>query len=461
MSEYPLPNWISDAIFYQIFPERFCNGDLTNDPPHTTSWDDLPTRDNFFGGDLQGILNRLDYLQDLGINAIYLNPIFKARTNHKYDTEDYFQVDPAFGTNDQLRQLVKEIHRRNMHIILDGVFNHCGFEFPGFQDLINHGKNSSFRDWFQVRSFPICTEPVSYMTCGGAEYLPKFNHAHRPVQEFILRVGRYWIEAFDIDGWRLDVPFKIPFEFWKEFRYEIRKANPQAYLLGEVWRDARPWIKGDIFDGITNYRLRDLLLDYCLAHILDGEDFSFETRLLAESHGKSIAGMANLLDSHDTPRILTSLRGDINALAIALTYVMTTPGVPMIFYGDEVGMIGEADPDCRRPMQWRQEMWDLRIFNLYRRLIQLRKDHPALRHGNRTDVFSFNGVFAYKMSYNDDEVMIILNPREEISGVSLKINSPSGVWRDSQSGKDYPAIEGILEIAKIPANSAIILLPAP
>ncbi len=457
MIEPSIPAWVPDAVFYQIFPERFCNGDPGNDPAGATSWNDLPTRENFFGGDLQGIIDRLDYLQDLGITALYLNPIFKARTNHKYDAADYFQIDPAFGSNETFKKLVDELHRRGMRIILDGVFNHCGAEFPQFQDLIASGENSPYQDWFLVRSFPVCTEPLSYMTCGGAIYLPKFNHAHRPVQEFILKVGRYWVEEFGIDGWRLDVPFKIPFDFWREFRQVVRQVNPQAYMVGEVWRDAAPWIQGDIFDGVTIYRLRDLLLDYCLTHVLDGEDFAFETGMLADLHGQASLAMFNLLDSHDTTRILTTLRGDFQALAVALTYVMTTPGVPMIYYGDEIGMTGETDPDCRRPMPWDQDRWDQRVQKLFKRLIQIRSEHPAMRRGKRETLFAFNGVFAYRMALGEDEVIVVLNPREKIPGVSLPVKQHGSAWKDSQSGQVFTTRDGMLELGDVPAASAIIL----
>jgi glycosidase len=460
MTEPTIPNWVPDAIFYQIFPERFCNGDSRNDPPGVVSWNDLPGRENFFGGDLQGILDRLDYLQDLGVNALYLNPIFKARTNHKYDASDYFQVDPAFGSNALLKQLIDELHLRGMHIILDGVFNHCGAEFPAFQDLLRNGQSSPYRNWFQVRSFPLTTDPLSYMTCGGSTYLPKLNQAHRPVQEFILKVARFWIEEYGIDGWRLDVPFKIPLEFWREFRQTVRQANPQAYLLGEVWREADAWIQGDIFDGVTNYRLRDLLLDYCLTYVLDAEDFAFETGMLARAHGPAAVGMANLLDSHDTTRILTSFKGDVDRLAIALTYLMTTPGAPMIYYGDEIGLLGETDPDCRRPMPWDQSRWDLRVLQTVKRLTALRSAHPALRRGKREVLFTFNGVLAYRMTLEGDDVLVVLNPREGLPNVVLTTGAQPGAWKDTQSGKVYPVRDGKLELGEAPARSAMILLPA-
>ncbi|RPI25701.1 MAG: glycoside hydrolase family 13 protein [Chloroflexota bacterium] len=454
-----IPDWVPEAIFYQIFPDRFYNGDSSINPAGMTAWDDLPTRENFFGGNLQGILKKLDYLQDLGINALYLNPIFKARTNHKYDTQDYFQIDPSFGSNRLFKDLVDEVHHRGMHLILDGVFNHCGAEFAPFQDLVQHGTASPYRGWFIVRSYPITQVPLSYLTCGGAAYLPKLNHAYRPVQEFILKVARYWIDEFGIDGWRLDVPFKIPLDFWREFRQVVREAHPQAYLVGEIWREAGPWIQGDIFHGVTNYRLRELLLDYCLTNILDGEDFAFETGILAKAHGPNRAAMLNLLGSHDTARIMTLLRGDFNRLKVALTYLMTTPGVPLVYYGDEVGLLGETDPDCRRPMPWRQTEWNPQVLSLYRWLIRLRKDHAALRRGECETLFVFNGVFAYRIYIPEDDLIVILNPREHVSDVPLSVGERFPSWKDSETGRVYPVMEGKLQLSGVPACSATILIP--
>lgn len=453
------PKWITNAIFYQIFPDRFYNGDRQNDPPLTTTWTDLPTRENFFGGDLQGILEKLDYLQDLGINALYLTPIFKARTNHKYDVEDYFQVDPAFGTNKLLGQLINEIHNHDMHIIIDGVFNHCGQEFEGFQDLINLGEKSAFRDWFYVNSFPIQTKPLSYMTCGETTYLPKFNYDHRPVRDFVLKVGRFWLEEFGIDGWRLDMPFKVPIDFWREFRMMAKSINPNVYLVGEVWRDAWPWIQGDVFDGTTNYELRNLLLDYCLYQLLDAEDFAYETEVLNQKHGQSAKSMLNLLGSHDTPRLLTIFKGDICRAKIALTYLFTTPGVPLIYYGDELGMIGENDPDCRRPMRW-EDVSDVNpMFALTRQLIQLRREHPSTQYGMRKKLLAFNGLFVYQQYLYNDELIVLLNPRCQITNVRIQTDSKQLLWKDVNSSTLFENKNGFITISNVPSVSSIILEP--
>ena len=232
-----IPDWVPDAVFYQIFPERFYNGDPSNDPPGTEAWGGVPTRENFFGGDLAGITQKLDYIADLGCNALYLNPIFKAGTNHKYDTHDYFQIDPVFGDDAAFDTLIREAHAKGIRVVLDGVFNHCGDSFASFQDVLEHGVNSPYKDWFDVYAFPIQQEPLpNYATCGGAHYLPRLNAHHPDVEAFIHKVALYWL-ARGIDGWRLDVPYEVHTDFWRRFRETVKATYPDAYLVAEEWRD--------------------------------------------------------------------------------------------------------------------------------------------------------------------------------------------------------------------------------
>lgn len=456
--KFTSPQWVADAVFYQIFPDRFCNGDAANDPADVSGWGQAPTRENFFGGDLQGVISKLDYLQDLGVNAIYLNPIFQARTNHRYDTIDYFKVDPMLGDKAVLKELVRQVHARGMHIIFDGVFNHCGDGFLPFQDVMRHGADSQYADCFLARSYPLTTEPLNFLSCGGCTYLPKFNHANKQVQQFILKVGRYWLEETGMDGWRLDVPFKIAPSFWRQFRKSVKAVNPQAYLVGEVWREAAPWIKGDTFDGVTNYRLRDIIFDYVNTTVLDAEDFGYELRTLLAAHGGSASQMLNLLDSHDTPRVLTTFNADADKLRIALTLQMTLPGAPMIYYGDEVGMLGETDPDCRRCMPWDETQWNQQVLHFTRSLTHLRHAHPALRSGKLTQLAFFNGVYAYKQTLDDDEVIVIVNPRESISKLEIPTFSHHEQWTESFSGAQVNTKDGFIRFDPLPAGCAMVLV---
>jgi glycosidase len=297
------------------------------------------------------------------------------------------------------------------------------------------------------------------MVCGDASYLPKLNLNHPGVQEHVLKAARFWLEEAGIDGWRLDVPFKIPFEFWRRFRQVVKAANPEAYLVGEVWREAGPWIQGDTFDGVTNYRLRELILNYCLTHILDAEDMAYEVAQLLRAHGAAARSMLNLLGSHDTARILTVLNGDIDRMRIALAVLFTLPGAPMVYYGDEVGMLGENDPDCRRPMIWEPDRQNQTVLEITRRLIDLRKQHPALRYGEPETLFVLNGAWAYRRSYRDDEVVVIVNPRSGLEHIRVPVKSRVAEWVDSFTGTVWNTEGGCLRIEHLPSRYCSVLIP--
>ena len=284
MAESPkwqAPDWARNAIFYQIFPERFYNGDPTNDPVDTVPWDSVPTREAFFGGDLAGITAKLDYLEDLGITALYLTPFFEARSNHRYDTSDYLAIDPAAGTLDDFRSLVAALKRRHMRLVLDAVFNHCGDGFAPFRDVLQRGAESLYRDWFTIQSFPLESTPPNYQTCGGAPFLPKLNTTNPDVAAYLLEVTEHWLHE-GIDGWRLDVPWKVPMPFWREVRRRALSVNPNAYLVAEEWRSASPWLTGDTVHGVMNYELRNAILDYCALDHMDAEDFDIELARLRQ-----------------------------------------------------------------------------------------------------------------------------------------------------------------------------------
>jgi glycosidase len=454
--------WVRDAIFYEIFPDRFHNGDPANDPAGARPWGERPTRDNFFGGDLQGILDKLPYLEALGINALYLTPIFEARTNHKYDTCDYLTVDPAFGSLDLLQKLVTEAHCRDVRVVLDGVFNHCGDGFWAFRDVCQRGAESPYADWFIVDSYPVQQTPPNYQTCGGVGYLPKLNTDNAGVRDYLLHVATYWLEKAGIDGWRLDVPWKVPLGFWRALRRAIKAVNPASYIVGEIWRDGRSWLQGDTFDAIMNYRLRDYILDFCVRDAMDAEDFDFELAMLRQDQGPTVAFQLNLLGSHDTPRILTVCGGDVGRLTLALVFQFTYLGVPMIYYGDEVGMEGDNDPLCRGTLDWDENRWNKQLHETYRRLIQVRRQHPALRWGAFESLRVFNAVYAYRRYDERDDVVVVLNPRQARSAftIPLKRGSRAGErWQDLLSGRTYPVQRGRLLIDEIPARAALVLSP--
>jgi len=458
-----LPLWVKDSLFYEIFPDRFFNGDLSNDPTNVRPWGEKPTRSNFFGGDLKGILNKLDYLEELKINTIYLTPIFKARTNHKYDTEDYFSIDPSFGYEQTLKSLVSTLHERDMRIILDGVFNHCGDYFWAFKDVLSKGEKSNYKTWFKIRSFPIKRNPPNYKSYGSTGYLPKLNMCNPDVRDYFLKVAKFWITDFGIDGWRLDVPWKVPIEFWCRFRDVVKKANPKAYIVGEIWRDPSFWLKNELFDGVMNYLLRDLVIGYCVLNKMDAEDFDHECNYLRQYVHKEHQFLTlNLLGSHDTARILSICKNNINKLKLALTFIFTYIGAPMIYYGDEIGMEGGKDPDCRRAMIWNKKNWNEKIYHIYKSLIALRKTHPALRSLNFEILFIFEGIFAYRRFFGNDEVVVVFNTNKYKKDIKIPIkryNSKQNKWRDYLSNKVYDEEEGFINLSSFSKEKALVLLP--
>ncbi|MGE5557040.1 MAG: glycoside hydrolase family 13 protein [Bacillota bacterium] len=375
------PVWAKRSVFYQIFPDRFFNGDITNDPFPTATWGSAPKTDNFFGGDLKGIVNKIPYLKSLGISALYLNPIFKAKSNHKYNTQDYLRIDPAFGDLDSFRDLVSQLHRNGMKIILDGVFNHTGINFWAFQDVVAKGGASKFVDWYYLKEFPVQMNPPNYQCWWNISDLPKLNVANPAVRNYLKRVIAYWTRR-EIDGWRLDVPNEIEMSFWREFRTLVKSINPEAYLVGEIWQDGTPWLKGDQFDAVMNYRWRDLVIEYLVNPGFSTAAFSHGlTEIMKPLSLETNLLMLNLLGSHDTPRILTMLKGRISLVKLAVALQMTYPGVPCIYYGDEVGLWGEKDPDCRRTMPWDLRCNNQDLLQYYQKIIKIRQSHSCFQEG--------------------------------------------------------------------------------
>lgn len=432
-ARFTTPDWVPRAVFYQIFPDRFANGDPANDPPRTLAWGGKPTSDSFFGGDLQGILDHLDYLESLGVGALYLNPIFKAPSNHKYDTEDYRRVDPAFGDEALLRGLVRRCHERGIRVILDGVFNHSGTGFAPFRDLEEKGERSLYADWFFVKSFPIRRKPKpSYRCWWGYASLPKLNTRNSRVREYLLEVATRWIRIAGIDGWRLDVPNEVPHDFWREFRRRVKAVHPDAYLTGELWYDASRWLQGDQFDGVMNYRFRDAVLDFLVRREIDGRAFLERVQQYLLAYPEQTHGcLLNLLGSHDTERILTLCQGDRDTVKLARVLQFTLPGTPMIYYGDEVGLEGGGDPDCRRCMPWDPASWDRELLEQLRRLSRLRGRLPALQVGQFRPLPSPGRTVAFERVLGEQRVLVAINAGS--SPVRLDLAGWKGVLAPGES----------------------------
>ncbi|GAE05403.1 neopullulanase [Paenibacillus sp. JCM 10914] len=380
---FKVPEWAKEAVFYQIMTERFAQGNPKIAPQHAEPWGGAPALDNFFGGDLQGVLNRLDYLVDLGINAIYFTPLFLSPSNHKYDTVDYTKVDPHFGDNELLKKVVETCHNKGIRVILDAVFNHCSEEFPPFQDVLEHGEQSIYAGWFHVNQFPceIKNGIPTYDTFGFYGNMPKFNTAHPEVKHYLLGVAQYWIKEIKLDGWRLDVANEIDHHFWRDFRQVVKEANPEAYIVGEVWSDSLIWLQGDQFDSVMNYPFADKMLAFFNGE-MDGMTFANRIgSILMRYPQQTNEVVFNLLCSHDTPRLLTRVGGDIRRMKLTVLFLFTFTGTPCIFYGDEIGLSGDGDPDCRKCMEWDPDKQNLELRSFYSSMIALRKRYKALRQG--------------------------------------------------------------------------------
>ena len=376
------PDWLADAVFYQIFPERFANGDPNLDPPDVQPWDAEPTRDNFLGGDLQGIIDHLDHIQAVGANALYLTPIFEARTNHRYDAVDYFTIDHRLGDLDTFHQLLDACHARGIRVVLDAVLNHCGDGHWAFQDVIAKEGDSAYVNWFSVEGFPVTAHPEpNYRTCSGCYYLPKWNAYNPEVREHHFEVARHWIGQ-GIDGWRLDVPYYINRNFWRQFRDVVKPLGDDLYIVAEEWRDPTEWLQGDLADGTMNYTLRDLVLGFTADRTIDAVALADGLNALHDRIPSGYHhGMLNLLGSHDTERVLTRHHDDTDAALLAYALMFLCEGAPMVYYGDEIGMTGDNDPGCRAGMVWDQPAWNHRLLDGIQGLAARRAADPALRRG--------------------------------------------------------------------------------
>ena len=418
-----VPDWVAETVWYQIFPERFANGNPEISPEGSLAWESSikPKTSDFFGGDLQGIIDHLDYLQDLGITGLYLCPIFESPSNHKYNTTDYFEIDRHFGDKETFRKLVDQAHQRGMKIMLDAVFNHIGDQAPQWQDVLKHGEDSIYKDWFHIQDFPVVKEnlvnkrELSYHTFAFASYMPKLNTANPQVRDYLLKVATYWIEEFDIDAWRLDVANEVDHQFWRDFRKAVLAKKPDLYILGEVWHTSQPWLNGDEFHAVMNYPLSDSIKDYFLRGVKKSHQFIDEINSQSMYYRQQISEvMFNLLDSHDTERILATAKGDVQLVKSALACLFLQRGTPCFYYGTELELDGGPDPDCRRVMPWERVSDSNDMLNFMKKLIQLRKDTSGIiQHGKYILEEIKPDVVSLKWNYDGQKVRAIFNQSKE------------------------------------------------
>ena len=398
-----VPGWVKTAVCYQIFPERFAIGNTSKDVSYVnTSWGEMPHPKSFCGGDLDGIREKLPYLQELGINVLYMTPVFVSSSNHKYDIVDYENVDPSFGGNEALRQLIDEAHKCGIRVLLDGVFNHCSWQHPFFLDASEKGRYSQYYDWF------FWNDDGSYKTFGSVKYMPKLNTGNEAVIKYFCDVAVMWMMEYGADGWRLDVSDEISHRFLRAFRERVMAQNVESIIIGEDWHRAVRYLYGDEYDGIMNYGVTKACLDLLAFETIDASQFC--DRIIRLYHTYSIAAnskMLNLLGSHDTDRFLTRVKGDTMKFCTAAAIMFFYPGIPCVYYGDEIGTEGGFDPDCRRCFRWNEESWNMDIHRHIKRLIELKKQ-PALSEGGFA-VTEKDGIITITRSADRQTVLLRIN----------------------------------------------------
>ena len=430
------PGWLHDAVFYQIFPDRFRNGDPSNDPPGTSPWGAKPTNTSWSGGDLDGVRQALDYLQDLGITALYLNPIFEADTNHGYNTADYEHVARRFGGDVAFGRLLAALKSRGLRVILDGVFNHTGIAFWAFQDLIRRGAKSAYAAWYTVRSWPIDVsgKHPNYDCWWGFAGLPRLRvDANPEVRDYLLSAVRRWTER-GIDGWRLDVPNEVDHPFWKAFRRVVRAVNPDAYIVGEIWEDGGPWLQGDEFDAVMNYRFRRALLEFLCSGAADATQAAHQLdRVRMDYPPGTTQALFDLIGSHDTERFLTLAHGERWRVDAAVALQLTAAGPPSIYYGDEVGLAGGKDPDDRRCFPWDLAGRSNPVLALHRRLIALRREHALGRFGEASHAALTPDVLVMRRpGPGGQELVVLVNRGEKSVALPSGFLDPALAWRGLQ-----------------------------
>ncbi|GGR48705.1 alpha-amylase [Deinococcus seoulensis] len=470
------PDWVADAVFYQIFPDRFArSGRVTG--LNLQPWGDTPHFHRYMGGDLWGVIEHLDHIQSLGVTAIYFCPVFQSASNHRYHTHDYYRVDPMLGGNEALRALIDAAHARGLRVVLDGVFNHASRGFFQFNDLLEQGEASAYRDWFHVDGWPLQayddTRPANYAAWWGNRALPKFNTGNPAVREFLWDVAEYWMQ-FGIDGWRLDVPNEIDDDsFWQEFRRRVKAVNPEAYIVGEIWGDAHRWLQGDQFDAVMNYHFTRPCLAFFGARTLDhpmnersgtgrvdpmtAEAFAARmTDVKNMYHPDIVRAQLNLLDSHDTARFLTAVSGDATAYRLATVFQMTYVGAPCIYYGDEIGLPGGPDPDCRRAFPWNEQEWDADTLALTRALTAARHATPALTRGTFEVTHAQGEGVVFMRRHEAGNAHVALNTATRDTHLPFTGVAP-GDYRDVLTGRTL-TLTGDTPLS-VPARGALVLVP--
>ena len=425
------PAWVNDTVWYQIMPDRFCRGSDSpkrfplrkwSDHKHIRFWD-------MYGGDLKGITSKLEYIRDLGINGIYMLPVFFSNSNHKYNTFDYDAIDPDFGTEADMIELVEKAHSLGIRVMVDAVFNHSGTEFAPWKDVVEKGPESKYWDWFFVGKWPLpripgSTEDGRYMSFAFAPYMPKLNTNNPEVIDYFLQRCRHWVERWNIDGIRFDVGNEVSHRFLKEINRGLKAVKPDVFLLGEIWHDSIQWLQGDEYDSVMNFPFLESLHNFWLDR-QDAKQLMYGLNRCYSMYPEQVnRAIFNFLDNHDTMRAITRC-GSRDVFFQQLTMLMTMPGSACIYYGTEIGLEGGNDPDCRRPMPWDKiaEGKYEKITRDVKTLIDLRKRYPAARRGRIQWAPDDKNprLICYRCTAGEEKTLVVyINTSEQMTRINEK-----------------------------------------
>ena len=500
---HSIPDWVYGSVMYQVFPERFANGRSEINPENTVEWGSVPTRLDFQGGDLYGVIDKLDHIESLGVNILYLNPIFLSGSTHKYDSWDHFKVDPTLGGDDGLRDLISNCHDRNIKVILDCSLNHVHPRHFAFQDIVKNGENSEYKNWFTIFDYPVrlihrphlyantykvgwdgneeeykrylektfdetkvpvevrdddgpIVEP-SYKAWWGVPDMPKVNFESKEARQWALDVTKHWIENFDIDGWRMDVAKELDFSFWKEFRDIAHKANKDTLLISEIFGDTSQWLQGDRFDGTMNYSFREAMTDYFATNRINNKEFADSLANLYSMYSfEALSSCQNLLSSHDVKRFLNRCGNEEDGILGAIFLQATFPGIAGIYYGDEIGLGGADDPFNREPFPWHsEESWNSTILDYTKKLMNIKKSSSIFKYG-RFELLDDNEQFvAFRRILKDESMLCIINRSKSNDDFNIISNAHSVnvIHGDCAANLD----QGMIKITNNAGNIGIIL----
>ncbi|MDF2439962.1 MAG: cyclomaltodextrinase / maltogenic alpha-amylase / neopullulanase [Abditibacteriota bacterium] len=467
---FQVPGWVERTVFYQIFPDRFENGDKSNDPADVQPWNAKPEYWNRFGGDVTGVRRRIGHLTELGISAVYFNPIFKSPSNHRYDAEDFHSIDPQFGTTAEFASLTRDLKAHNIRTILDFVFNHTATTFKPFLDIRQNGEASPYKQWYFIKSYPVrVQENPNYVAWFNYPSMPKLNLGNPETHDYMLNLVDYWHRQLPMAGLRLDVANEVDPNFWRDLRKRVKRIDPQMWIVGEVWGDGSPWLSGDQWDSVMNYQFRDASLRFFAEGKTTPSQFMKRLMQVHTGYANQVSrNMMNLLSSHDTPRFLTLCGNNANLHQLAATVQFTWVGAPSIYYGEELGMQGGADPDNRRGMEWQRATPDNAMLNFYKRLIRLRNANRALQSGDPKVLLTDDraNVAAYARVLNNEAAIVAINRSNTARTLSIPLPRGAALqaWRktgiiDGLSGRRVALPAGSVLRLTLPALRAIVLVP--